>query len=194
VINSPGLNGIVKFVGKGKCHHRPGGSILQYHSHYPAISNTMGFFQKCPHTCDHAPPTRNRAITYGYIFYNVGSSFLNHMKSKLHPNCSPPCLGHPNHPQHKRYTEPTVEDWNKWADQLWVRYKHNPAAQAAIPAEYLSPASHGEVAVNQEEQQRRRVEWGLIRIPTLQAQALVFLLWVMYWLFVRHPQPACLPA
>ena len=54
------------------------------------------------------------------------------------------------------YTKPTVEDWKEWADQLWIWYTCNSAAQAAIPAEYLSlayqtPASHGEVAVNQEE-------------------------------------------
>lgn len=78
------------------------------------------------------------------------------MKSKLHPNCSPACPGHKNHLQPRRYVEPTVEDWQEWADRLWERYSGNSAAQGAIPAEYLSPAhwnpaGHGEVAENQEE-------------------------------------------
>ena len=80
------------------------------------------------------------------------------MKSKLHPNCSPACRGHLGHPQFQRYVELTAEDWNEWADRLWERYPSNSAAQAAIPAEYLSaayrtPASHGEGAVNVEEQE-----------------------------------------
>ena len=78
------------------------------------------------------------------------------MKSKLHPNCSPACPGHKNHPQPRRYVEPTVEDWQEWADRLWERYSGNSVAQEAIPVEHLSPAhrnpaGQGEVAENQEE-------------------------------------------
>ena len=118
----------------------------------------MGSFRKCPHTCDHAPPIKNNALTYGYIFFYPGSSFHNHMKSKLHPKCTPVCQGHLEHPQHQRYVELTAADWNEWADRLWERYPGNSAAQAAIPAEYLSaayraPTSHGETAVNEVEQE-----------------------------------------
>ena len=44
-----------------------------------------------------------------------GKLILNCMKSKLHPNCSPACLGHPNHPQHKQY----VYRANRWRLE-WV--------------------------------------------------------------------------
>lgn len=98
-------------------------------------------------------------MTYGYIFFYPGSSFHNHMKSKLHPNCTPACPGHLDHPQHRPYVEPTVEDWSEWADRLWDRFPGNSAAHAAIPAEYLSaayrnPASRGAAAVNPEEEEQ----------------------------------------
>jgi len=113
----------------------------------------MGSFRKCPHTCNHTPPTRNYATTYGYIFFYPGSSFQNHMRSKLHPNCSPACLGHLDHPQHQPYVEPTVEDWNEWADRLWYRYPGNSAAQAAIPAEYLNRTPANQASTPEEEDQ-----------------------------------------
>jgi hypothetical protein len=120
-------------------------------------TNTMGFYQKCPHTCNHAPSGGNRALS-GYIFYNVGGSFGSHMKSKLHPSCTPACPGHLDHANKGRWAKPTSQDWNEWADQVRIRYLNNDSALAAIPTEHLSAALQREAATADEAKEEEEAQ------------------------------------
>jgi hypothetical protein len=70
---------------------------------------------------------------YNYIFFNVGSSFRDHIKSSLHPHCKPTCRGHPDHPEHVDWVTPTSEDWKVIRETFLSRYRNNPSALAAIP-------------------------------------------------------------
>lgn len=117
----------------------------------------MGFYQKCPHTCIHAPSGHNR-VHSGYIFFNVGGSFGSHMKSKLHPSCTSACPGHLDHPNKGQSAKPTSQDWNKWADAIRVRYSNNDAALAAIPTLKVSAALQKEAVTDDEEKQEAEAE------------------------------------
>jgi hypothetical protein len=97
-------------------------------------------FKKCPHTCSHDLTGRSSktAIQSNFIFYTPGSSFRDHMSSKMHPNCTSSCNAHKSNPNRQEFSIPTDNDWKEVAQVIYRRFSKNPQAIALIPVQYLT--------------------------------------------------------
>jgi hypothetical protein len=112
--------------------------------------STAGFFKKCPHTCVHKA---TNLPTFSYVFFNVGGSFLGHMRSKAHPNCTPSCRGNSEHPQHVEWLHPNRDEMVRLQTALRTRYAHNPRALAALDYSLQSHGSEDEDGDDDEDEE-----------------------------------------
>jgi hypothetical protein len=99
----------------------------------------MGYFIRCGHTCEHSGPNAHQLP----IFYSVGGSIDNHLKGKVHKNCSSRCRAHPAFSGQGAVVRETLgpDDIKSLADELWKRFD-NRKALALIPRKYLKKAKH----------------------------------------------------
>ena len=105
---------------------------------YTTLIN-MGYFIWCGHTCKHSGPNAHQLP----IFYSIGGSIDNHLKGKVHKNCSSRCRAHPVFSGQGAVVWETLgpDNIKSLADELWKRFD-NHKALALIPRKYLKKAKH----------------------------------------------------